>query len=406
MRSTLAGAALLLVLGWSAPSAAEPEVVPAGAGPCCPRPTQPPAAVDCCPSPGQAMPGVPQFDSTGAPIAPTPGMGMNEGAALGTAGGRGAMTDVPLHGDQFTGLGGIFGTLPPTSFGPGQAVALSKAGVVTPAIRGFKIAENESPRPTDRVYYDFNYFDRVNDAVNKHFGTDVDRINAYRSTFGVEKTFLDGYMSIGFRLPLNTLEVDSSFAELQSTNTAMGDLSTILKFMPYQNKQNGDVFSFGLVVTAPTGSTNFGGTPIFTGFHSALLEPYIGYIFHYKNLFIEGFSAISVPTDTNDVTIMYNDIGIGYVYTPGDGANDNRWVTAIVPMLEVHANNPLNHQGAFQADDPAGTPDVVSFTAGVTFGIGRSTTVALAVVVPVTGPRPFDIEGQFQLNWYFGAPKR
>src|SRR5689334_8842175 len=120
MRPTLAGAALLLMLGWSALSAAEPDVAPASGGSCCPRPAPPTSAGGCCPSPGQTMPGVPQFDSSGAPIAPTPDVGLNEGAQLGTAGGRSAMTDVPLHGDQFTGLGGIFGTLPPTSFGPGQ----------------------------------------------------------------------------------------------------------------------------------------------------------------------------------------------------------------------------------------------------------------------------------------------
>jgi hypothetical protein len=259
------------------------------------------------------------------------------------------MTDVPLHGDQFSvgGFGPGAGALPPTSFGQGQAVALSKVGVVAPTIRGFKITEDESPRPTDRAYYDFNYFNRVNDSVNKHFGSDVDRINAYRSTFGIEKTFLDGYMSIGFRLPLNTLEVDSKFAELQSTNTALGDVTTILKFAAYQNKETGNVFSFGLAVTAPTSSTNFGGSPIFTGFHSTILEPYVGYILHYKKLFVEGFSAISVPMDPNDVTILYNDIGIGYVYTPGDGQDDNRWLTAIVPMVEAHLNDPLNHQGAF-----------------------------------------------------------
>src|SRR5260370_27909529 len=194
----------------------------------------------------------------GGPFVP----GATQGAQFGTDIGRSAMTDVPLHGDQFSsGLGTAS-----TSFGSGAA-GRSKPLVLFPTIRGFKITEDESPRPIDRVYIDFNYFDRVNEAVLQHFGSDAFRINAYRETFGIEKTFLDGAMSIGFRLPLNTLEDDSTFQERHSTNTAIGDLSVILKFAPYNDKKTGDTFSFGLAVTAPTGSTHFVGPQGFTRLH-------------------------------------------------------------------------------------------------------------------------------------------
>jgi hypothetical protein len=396
----MAGGVLSLALGWSAAHAAEPEVIEVGgrtSGAGCAAP--PPCG---CPTPGSQYPGGPGESSPdgmgtpGGPFAP----GTNQGAQFGTDFGRSAMTDVPLHGDQFSsGLGTAS-----TSFGSGAA-GRSKPLVLFPTIRGFKITEDESPRPIDRVYIDFNYFDRVNESVLQHFGSDAYRINAYRETFGIEKTFLDGDMSIGFRLPINTLEVDSTFQELQSTNTALGDLSVILKFAPYNDKKTGDTASFGLAVTAPTGSTNFGGAEGFTGFHSTILEPFFGYIFHYKKLFVEGFEAISVPMDKNDAVLLYNDIGAGYLYSLGQPGED-RILTAIVPMVEMHLSDPLNHQGAFKADDPGGTADVLAFTAGVTFVIQRNVTVAMAVVAPVTGPRPFDLEAQFQLNWYFGAPKR
>src|SRR5262249_29857955 len=66
----------------------------------------------------------------------------------------------------------------------GTAIALLTRGA-------FKIADNESPRPQDRVFVNYNYFDRI-------LGTSVD-LN--RETLGFEKTFLDGNASVGMRVP-------------------------------------------------------------------------------------------------------------------------------------------------------------------------------------------------------------
>jgi len=432
----IAGVGFCLALGWNAAQAADTDTAPMNgaadnnsasapatalaSAPCCSGCNTP----GCLPflqrplfpwlhAPGMQQtqePQLPSMDSSNPdrPITPNlVGSGVNEGGQFGTGGGAYALSDVPLHGDQFSlgSFGSGPGAVPPSSFGNGQAVALQKVGVVAPTIRGFKITEDESPRPMDRVYYDFNYFDRVNESVNQHFGSDVDRINAYRSTLGLEKTFFDRDMSIGFRLPLNTLQVESKFEELNSTDTALGDLSVIFKFAPYRNLQNGNLFSCGLAITTPTGSTNFGGTPIFTGYHSTLMEPFVGYILHYEKWFMEGFSAISVPMDPNDATLLYNDFGVGYTLyrAPKD---EDRILTAVVPMLEAHLNDPLNHRGAFVANDPAGTPDVLSFTGAVTCVVQKNIMVGVGLVVPVTGPRPFDWEAQLQLNYVFGAPKR
>ena len=62
------------------------------------------------------------------------------------------------------------------------------------------------------------------------------------------------------------------------------------------------------------------------------------------------------------------------------------------PTVEVHINTPLNHRGALDASDPFGSPDMVAFTFGTTFGIGSRSSLALGYVRPVTGPRPFDYE--------------
>jgi hypothetical protein len=72
-----------------------------------------------------------------------------------------------------------------------------------------------------------------------------------------------------------------------------------------------------------------------------------------------------------------------------------RW---IAPTAEVHVTTPLTNR----TGNPLITvPDLVVLTQGVQIGLGSGTTVNLAVGVPVTGPKPFDVEGIFQLNFRY-----
>jgi hypothetical protein len=312
---------------------------------------------------------------------------------------------VSILGDQLTIPAQAFGprvvrpvALPGQTPLPGQAPFQGVNPV--PSVRVFKICDNESPRPRDRVYFTFNYFNSVNEAVNLRGGIPINDINVYRETFGLEKTFLNGDASLGFRLPLNTLTAQSPFPELHSTDTALGDLSIITKYAFWQNRDTGSLLSGGLTITAPTGPANFAGSPIAADIHSTLLTPYFGYIWNRDRLFIQGFSSISVPTDSEDVTMLYNDIALGYyVYRSRD---TSRWLTYVVPTFEVHINNPLNHRGAFDFFDPAGTPDVVNLTYGSHFGVGQRADLTVGLVTPVTGPRPFAFEVIAQFNWRFG----
>ena len=49
-----------------------------------------------------------------------------------------------------------------------------QASAVVPSVRGFKIAENQSPQPQDRVFFTFNYFTDLNGALNRRFEAPVD----------------------------------------------------------------------------------------------------------------------------------------------------------------------------------------------------------------------------------------
>src|SRR5262249_44028862 len=84
----------------------------------------------------------------------------------------------------------------PGGASPVTRTAKSIAGVV-PAIRGLKIADNQSPRPTDRVFGSLNYYDNVNRALNERLGAPIQNMIVYREVYGFEKTFFDQWASIG-----------------------------------------------------------------------------------------------------------------------------------------------------------------------------------------------------------------
>jgi hypothetical protein len=292
-------------------------------------------------------------------------------------------------------------------------------------VRGaFKIAENESPRPTDRFFVNYSYFSHITVPTlgapfsvitfppdNAQFtepGTITNAqfkdINLHRTTFGFEKTFLDGNASIGLRAPLLSLNRganldvgpealtnffgSSGFVPGATTvtnatdSTTLGDLSFILKYAPINDR---DVLSFGMVVTVPTGRDLRGED--YRGPHGTLLQPYAGFIRDFDRFYVHGFSSLAVSTDQREATLFFNDIGVGY-----------RLFDRIIPTVEAHLTTPLNHR------DPNGfvsASDALVLTGGVHFLVGERTSLTLAVGVPVMGPRQFETEGVVQLNFRF-----
>jgi hypothetical protein len=157
-------------------------------------------------------------------------------------------------------------------------------------------------------------------------------------------------------------------------------------------------------VTTPTGPSNFAGVANVVEFHSLALQPFLGYRYNFGDLFVHGFSALDVPMDPNDVTMLYSDIGLGYYLYRNNAPS--RLISGIVPTLEFHFNTPVNHRGVLGFTDPVGTPDVVDLTVGTTFQLGQRSTLAFAWVTPITGPRPFDFELLAQFNYRFGRAGR
>jgi len=284
--------------------------------------------------------------------------------------------------------------------------------VVVPSIRGIKVSEDQSPRPQDRVYSMFNYFQGVNDQVNERLRAPIGYTQVFRYIAGFEKTFLDGQGSIGFRQPLDTVTAMSSapqrFGNFGGTSTAVGDLDIIVKYILIEDRQSGSLFSGGLDVTAPTGPGQFAGFNRFASpTHTTFFQPFLGYIINSGKFYLHGFTILDVPANNQNVTMIYNDIGLGYfLRRPDPDSTVDRMISLIAPTFEVHINDPLNHRNPFNPRDLSATPDFVDLTYGVNFGIYSRSLLTFAVVTPVSSPKPFDFETMVFFNIFFGRSVR
>lgn len=377
---TICGISICLALASSAVLAGEPIRVVGGS--CCPPPCMTPApAVQPLPAqptpptqPGQpAQPGQQAQAPTTDAFAQAP-----------EAGAEAASSFNPQM------MGDILGYAAERTVFVNRGATISPHGTATARVplaqRGpFKIADNESPRPQDRIFITYNYFDNVNHSINP---PGVPNFNVHYETIGFEKTLLDGDASFGLRVPF--VQFDGSGGVSASD---FGDMSFIFKYALVNDRQSGNVLSGGLVLTVPTGPDVHlaDGTKL----DSWIIQPWGGYVYNMEDLYFQGFFSLPVPTDSRDVTLMFIDNAVGYwMYRDNGGSG----LTGIVPTLETHVNIPLNHRGADAF--PVGFSDQVVMTGGVHF-IANRAVFSLGVSVPFTGPQPYDIEGFAQFNWRF-----
>jgi hypothetical protein len=233
-------------------------------------------------------------------------------------------------------------------------------------------------------------------------------MKVYRNIFGLEKTFNEGMGSVGIRLPLYTLTGNprpgTNFST--PTSTALGDLGLYAKYILALDEETGSLISGGLVLSPPTGPSQFAGAQYVNSIHSMQFQPFLGFIWNLDRFYLQGFSAIDIPTDQRDVTLFYNDFSFGYILYRDDDANSRALITAIAPTFEVHVNTPLNHRGAYDFDDISGTADNVNLTYGLNVEVARNSVATFGIVTPVTAPKPFDFEALFLLNIRFGGSRQ
>jgi hypothetical protein len=295
-----------------------------------------------------------------------------------------AMALPNLIGDQNAFIFSSNGSATPTAHQynrSGVAAALAQAG-----LGAFKITENESPAPQDRVFITYNYFYNINKTFNPS-GIEVERTDLSREVIGFEKTFLGGDASFGMRLPI--IEAQGQFID----KTDVGDISMILKYAFVNDRSTGNLLSTGLVLTVPTGPAFVpDGAP---DIHPVLFQPFLGSIWRSGDFYLHGFTSILVPTDNREVTFLFNDYGIGYfIYQ-----SNSTFISSIAPTVEAHLNTPLNHRGS--QEEPIAGLDVFDLTSGFDIGFGNRAFLTIGIDTPLTGPKPFDVEAVAQFNWRF-----
>ncbi len=348
------------------------------------------------------VPGLPGSNASEAPAGTFGGSGGALSSGLGGVGGA-PSSAFAMIGDASPPVGIIRASAAP---GPPTPPPPGARSQIAPSVRGFKIAENQSPVPQDRFYFNMNYFNDVNKTLDRAFQAPIQGIEIYRYVFGFEKTFNGGMGSVGIRVPIDNVFARSAVSGLNQggNSTAMGDLTVYIKHIFAINKVTGSVASGGVAISPQTAPGRFGGAPFLAPSNSTSIQPFFAFLINHDRLYFQGFTAIDVPADPAQPTLIYNDLGLGY-YLYRDNQS-NRLITAVAPTVEAHINTPINHTGAYNAFDKNGTPDIVNITSGLNTRFRQNSILTMGVVTPVTGPRPFSIEGTVLLNVYFGRSRR
>jgi hypothetical protein len=303
--------------------------------------------------------------------------------------------------------------LPPELFVPYMLGDFSRVSI--PLASDIKIAEGESPRPLDRVYYNFYYYNNVDKMVFSNPAEPVHGVDLYNHVFGLEKTFFDGLVSLGLRVPFHTL--DAQAKEFTATpflpgvssvvgpggpgftDTQFGNISVVAKVLLLEDRSTGSLISAGTVVTFPTGSSEdvLTGSSFFT-----FVQPFGAFIWKRGDFFVQGFISAALPISREQAVVLFNDLGVGYFAYRDAGCS--RWLRAVVPTLELHINTPLRQPEVveqFEGLDSLRLVDTVDLTLGTTLEFGDRATLGLGMITPLTGPRPFDIGALAQLNYRF-----
>jgi hypothetical protein len=218
----------------------------------------------------------------------------------------------------------------------------------------------------------------------------------HRMTLGVEQTFWDGNASISARLPIQYREFGNG-----QTIDGIADLTIVTKFIIAQNKNTGSVFSGGVAVTAPISRD----AQLAEGGDLAnwIIQPWLGFVYNADRFYVQGFTSYAAPLETRDVSLLANDIGIGYkVYQ--NRCSDST-LTAIVPTIEAHLLTPIRNRNLKNVtqtgSQQVGAPDMLTLTGGVHFGLWNRAWLTLGFGAPVTGLKLFDYEGVLQLNYVY-----
>lgn len=309
------------------------------------------------------------------------------------------------------------------------------------AIRNVKIAENDSPIPVDRVFFNYNHFQNVFQlsqqvAFPPGFPPTIRQLPIDRYTVGFEKTMADGQYSVEMRMPFNGT-YDEQLQTVGVDGGNIGNLALVFKSLVYSDDEV--AVGAGLGIDTPTGSDTIGRV----GFanlrfnnQSLHLLPYIGFIVApgdptwgwNDGLFMTGFAQIDIATNGNRVSVAqpgdtavqplgtfteqnlgFLDLGLGYWLYRNPYAER---LTGLAAISELHYTTTLQNSDVLAANiagadltvaNRGNRFDVLNATIGVQMLMFDVSSLRVAGVFPLRGEdqRLFDSEVQVQFNRRF-----
>jgi hypothetical protein len=307
--------------------------------------------------------------------------------------------------------------------------------------RRVKIAENDSPIPVDRVFFNYNHFHNLFQLSERPPAPPgapptVRQVSIDRYTVGVEKTMAGGEYSVEVRLPFNGT-FDEQLQTVGVDGRNIGNLALVFKSLLYSDE--GLAIGAGLGLDTPTGGDTIGriGQANIRFNNQALhVLPYIGFLvapgdptWGWNNgFFFSGFAQIDIATEGNSVNLLapgapaarslgkfteqnlaFLDLGLGYWLYRNPYAER---LTGLSVITELHYTTALQNSDVLSLDLPAADIaiassgnrfDVLNGTIGVQMLLFELSSLRIAGVFPLRSEdqRFFDSEVQVQFNRRF-----
>jgi hypothetical protein len=324
----------------------------------------------------------------------------------------------------------------------------------------FKLGDNESPLPRDRIIFDYSFFDNTTLAPGG--------INVNRFTAGFEKTLFTDRLSIEFRIPFATtfdsnITIDANDGNTALTNQHAIELgNSLFLTKALLSRTETTATSAGLGVGLPTASditvNRSDGENLYRIENTAPhLIPFVGGVWTpTERLFIQHMAQFDFDITGNEVVVnqdpnkqfsedgtfkdagrlkdpvfAFYDLSVGYWLWHLPPCS-NQCITGLAGMLELHYNQTLGGFNSVSAKMLDSTGEQQSFwnpsaaggsleplalqvggggafssldlTAGVTMEIRDDAYLSLGCCVPTFGGvgHEFDYEIRANFSYYFG----
>lgn len=419
------------------------------AGEGCPPPAAPTAPPAAAPAPVAEEPAAPPL----APAAPTDSALLDDALASAPELASSPQAIAPFM------LGDSLGSGAFVSFAvmlPNEDIAFGQIPLPNTSsfLQRLRISDNNSPMPRDRVFATYNHFQNAINAQTAVFDFETVRqssssLSIDQAVFGVEKTFLNGMMSLEVRVPFSRTLNNDIYNDLSQSNaplyglegsTEFGNVSVVYKSLIFANPTL--ALSAGCGLATPTGPSASVATQVEDTLdviriqnNTLTVQPFLGYLITpNERLFVQGFAQFDLPVNSDPISRTYTDSQFPQEnFTIQASLRDQsvfRWdaalgywtylnpggrLSGIAPTVEVHHTTTLENADIVSLNNPDffdtffvgnvyNRVDLWNITLGGTVVFGNRLLVASGFVIPMGTytNQAFDWEYQLRVNFRFG----